>query len=91
MMNKIRFLYFFSHSIFYFLFFLIYFLLKKSIKSLWYQFLEKFFNENKLKTLTDVKVPALMRDLLCSIVSQVLEDMSRHVAIDQLLEVYIYI
>jgi hypothetical protein len=49
--------------------------------------LEKFFNENKLKTLTDFKVPALMRDLLCSIVSQVLEDMSRHVAIDQLLEV----
>lgn len=49
--------------------------------------MDSFFREHKLRTLTDSKVPVDLRTMLCEIVSEVLEKMSEHVEIGQLIDV----
>ncbi|KAM3139411.1 hypothetical protein pb186bvf_008436 [Paramecium bursaria] len=55
-------------------------------EGLWYQFLDNFFKEYKLKQLSDTKVPFQIRDLLCEIVSNVFNSMSKCVNLDVLID-----
>ncbi len=47
--------------------------------------MDKIFKEIKLKSLVDKKVPEIARNLLTTIVSELLEVTSKHLELEQLL------
>ncbi|KAM3140563.1 hypothetical protein pb186bvf_007375 [Paramecium bursaria] len=55
-------------------------------QQLWFQFLDQFFKENKLRTFQDPKIPKPVKDLLCDYLSRLLVIMASYVEITYLFD-----